>query len=303
MKKIMCLLTSLVLVLSVGFMSVSAEEASTAVFVTITDKDGNPVLIREEIAVSDLDNDGIITIDEALFAIHEAKFEGGAAAGYASSDGDYGRQLDKLWGNANGGAYGYFVNNEMAMGLDDEVKDGDFVYAYTFTDLDFWSDTYSYFDVNQISAKQGDEVVLTLNKIGFDDNFCPVGQPAENAEITFDGVATGFKTDAEGKVTVKLDKTGEFLISAKSESDNLVPAIIKASVEKTAVEDDNSSDIQTPEKTEDTKAQATVVSTPAKTENKAAKSPKTGDNSAVLFVLTAVCGIISLSALKKLYEI
>ena len=48
-----------------------AEETDTVnVNVTIADKDGNPVMVQEEISVTDIDNDGKLTINDALYLAH-----------------------------------------------------------------------------------------------------------------------------------------------------------------------------------------------------------------------------------------
>ena len=46
----------------------------TAVFVTICDKDGKIALAQEKINVTDADGDGTLTITDALFCAHEAKY-------------------------------------------------------------------------------------------------------------------------------------------------------------------------------------------------------------------------------------
>ena len=55
--------------------------------------------------------------------------------------------------------------------------------------------------------------------------------PVANAVITVDGVATEYKTDAEGKVTLKLSEAGEYVISATSAEATLVPPAVVVTVE------------------------------------------------------------------------
>ena len=121
-----------------------AEDLSAKVLVSIAN--GTLVLAAEEITVTDVDNDGALTINDALYAAHEAKFDGGAAAGYGSASTEYGLSMTKLWGVENGGSYGYMVNNASAWSLADPVKTGDHVYAFVYTDTTGFSDSYSYFD-------------------------------------------------------------------------------------------------------------------------------------------------------------
>ena len=89
-----------------GITAFAAETPQAEVYVTIADGSGQLVLAQEAISVTDTDNDGVLTINDALYAAHEAKYDGGAAAGYASSVGQYGLAMDKLWGTENGGSYG-----------------------------------------------------------------------------------------------------------------------------------------------------------------------------------------------------
>lgn len=117
-KRIISLASALVLMLGTFSTATFAEDTeevkSVDVYVTIADGEGQLALAQEKIMVKDNNKDGVFTIDEALYAAHEAKYEGGAVAGYASSASEYGISLDKLWGAENGGSYGYCVNNESA---------------------------------------------------------------------------------------------------------------------------------------------------------------------------------------------
>lgn len=231
MKRIF--MTVLILVMVMSFSLTAYAEGTTEkaeVYVTISDDNGKLVLAQEKITVSDVDTDGMLTINDALYAAHEAKYEGGAVAGYVADYSEYGLSLNMLWGVANGGSYGYYVNNVSALSLTDTIKSGDYINVYAFTDLVSWSDTYSYFDVNTVEVKKGDEIILTLLAAGFDDNFNPVTLPVSDATITVNGMATEYKTDEEGKVTVKLTDAGMCVISAASETQTLVPPVCVANV-------------------------------------------------------------------------
>lgn len=237
MKKILSFMLSLIMLTAVLSVSAFAADADSAeVLVTIADGEGKLALALEKITVTDIDSDGKLTINDALYCAHEAKFEGGAAVGYASASSDWGLSLTKLWGVENGGSYGYYVNNALAMGLTDPVKDGDLINAFVYTDLTAWSDKYCYFDMATASVTAGDELTLTLKAIGYDDNFNTVELPVANATITLDGESTEYKTDADGKVTVKLDTTGAFIVSATDASERLVPPALSLTV--TAAEAD-----------------------------------------------------------------
>lgn len=231
MKRILGIALASLLMLGTMCQTILAEgEDSVKVYVTIADDKGSLVLTQEEVTVTDVDGDGALTINDALYAAHEAKYEGGAEAGYASYTGDYGLSLSKLWGTENGGSYGYRVNNVSAWSLADAVANGDYVNAYVYTDLTTWSDTYCYFDVNTTSAEAGTEVALTLSAAAYDSEYNPIVVPVENATITVNGEKTEFTTDAEGKVVITLDKEGTYVISATSETQTLVPPVCTATI-------------------------------------------------------------------------
>ncbi|MBQ7335530.1 MAG: hypothetical protein IJW92_03545 [Clostridia bacterium] len=202
---------------------------SAEVFVTVANK-GTLVMTQEKILAVDRNGDDKINIDEVLFAAHEAKYEGGAAAGYSSYTGDYGLSLGTLWGD-NSGAFGYYVNNASAWGLSDEVTGGDSVYAFVYTDTTYWSDSYSFFNVNTASVAENGEVELVLNSAGYDAEWNPITVPVAGATITVNGVATDYVTDAEGKVTVKLENADHYVISATSTAATLVPPVCVITVE------------------------------------------------------------------------
>ena len=232
MKKAISLVLA-VAVLTLCGVAAFAAEASTetaTVYVTLSDAEGKLVLTQEAITVTDVDGDGKLTIHDALYAAHEAKFDGGAAAGYGAEEGAYGLAITKLWGEENGGSYGYYVNNASAWSLTDSVVDGDYVNAFVYTDLIAWSDTFCFFDVNTIVASEGDTVELSLMAAGYDASYNPITVPVEGATITVNGVATDVKTDAQGKASVKLDTTGKTVISATSETQTLVPPVCVATV-------------------------------------------------------------------------
>ncbi len=229
-RKIAALLVSLMLVclFAVG---ASAQQPEAKVYVTIFD--GTALqLTWEEVTVTDTDGDGTLTINDALYAAHEAEYKGGAAAGYASSATEYGLSLNKLWGIDNGGSFGYCLNNASAMSLSDPVKEGDLVYAYAYTDLTAWSDMYTWFDLSEVELSAKEEVTLTLTGLSYDEQWNPVSVPVAGAVITVDGRDTDVVTDAQGKAVISLDSSGrtEKIISARSDSAVLVPPVCVADV-------------------------------------------------------------------------
>ncbi len=226
MKKIATLLLALCLFICIPATTAFAAAAPCpTVTVTIADDKGKLVLKQEQVQLTDTDNDGKLTLNDVLYATHEKCYTGGAAAGYKSENGAYGLMLTKLWGVENGGSYGYYLNNKAASSLADEVKDGDCITAFVYTDLKNYSDTYCFFDVNTVSCKTGEDVTLTLMAAGFDENWQPITVPVKGASILLDGEKTDFVTDENGKVTFSVDKAGSYTVSAKSATATLVPPL------------------------------------------------------------------------------
>ena len=232
MKKILCTIMAIALIFALCAVSASAE-STIDVYVTIAN--GNIVLAMEKITVTDNDGDGALTINDALYAAHEKAFTGGAAAGYASVQSDWGLSLSKLWGIENGGSYGYMINDASAFSLVDPINSGDSIYAFVYTDTASWSDTYSFFDIKSADILAGGTVSLTLSASGYDENWAPVILPASGATITINGEKTAYVTDANGKVEVKLENSGDYIISAVSDSTTLVPPIAKVSVKPSLI--------------------------------------------------------------------
>lgn len=223
MKKNLTAILTAAMITGAFTLTTSAEEASAKVFVTISD--GTLKLAQEEIIAKDINGDGKISIDEALYTAHETEYNGGAAAGYNAYDSDYGRSLGMLWGN-DCGVYGYYVNNASAMSLDDEVKEGDYISAFCYTDLETWSDTYCYFDNHSIN---GNSFSITLFAAAWDENYNPVTVPVEGAVITINGERTEFVTDAEGNADITFNALeGSAVISAVSDTQTLVPPVCLA---------------------------------------------------------------------------
>ncbi len=207
--------------------SAAAADSSTLAYVTIAN--GELLVAREPVSVTDEDGDGALTINDAIISAHKQLYPGGAD-GYRTATMELGVYITRLWGVENGGSYGYYKNDQMAMSLFDPVSSGDHVVAFAYTDPTGFSDVYTYFDKSALSAKPGDDVELTLSMVGFDENFMPVSLPLEGAAITVDGKATEYKTDAAGKVKIKLGGEGKHVISAVSASKRIVPPVCVAEV-------------------------------------------------------------------------
>lgn len=231
-KTLVFILTATTLLCAFGLQTVAADK--TTVYVTIAN--GSLVMTQEPIIVTDVDSDGSLTIYDALCCAHEAKYEGGAAAGFGVSSGDYGMFISKLWGIENGGSCGYYVNNTLATGLTNAVKDGDIIVAFIYQDTSAFSDAYAYFNVNTAYAAENEEITLTLFSSGYDADWNTVVAPVEEAFVLINGEASSHTTGAEGKVTLKFDAAGTYVISALSSEQTLVPPVCVVTVSEPAPE-------------------------------------------------------------------
>ena len=226
MKKIISVCLAAVIAMALLAFPAFAESDVPYVYVTIADENGELVLANQYVPLT---SDGM-TLDDALRAAHEQFSD--EEHGYVSEQTQWGRSIVSLWGVENGGSYGYYINDASAMSLLDEVKSGDRVCAFVYTDTMNFSDTYSYFDSHILyNLERGDEVTLTLMQAGFDENWMPVSLPVSGAVITVNGKATESITDENGKVTIVLNDAGTLLISAQKEGTNLVPPACVANVE------------------------------------------------------------------------
>ena len=197
-----------------------------------------PALACADVAVTDKDADGALTIYDALYCAHEQYYTDGAA-GFGTSTTDYGLSLTKLWGNANGYGFGYYVNDVSAWSLTDPVKEGDYIAAFVYKDTTYWSDAYSYFDVKTVNAAKGENVTVYLTKLAWvsaptdEDPYAGSMQasPAAGAVILLDGRDTGIKTGTDGKFAVTFYETGTHIISAKATDGSiLVPPACRVNV-------------------------------------------------------------------------
>ncbi len=96
MKKIISLMLAVMLVLAVSTVFASAAE-SAEVTVTIADEAGKLAVAAEKVTVTDIDSDGALTVNDALYAAHEKFYDGGAKAGYATEMSQWGLSLSMLW--------------------------------------------------------------------------------------------------------------------------------------------------------------------------------------------------------------
>lgn len=220
MKKFISTLLAMLMLLSCAAF---AEEAPI-VYVSISDDAGALVLAYAPVELTDADGDGALTICDALMCAHMGYHPDGTAA-FVAENTEWGKSLYVLWGVDNGGSYGYMLNDVSPLSLLDEVKDGDHVKAYAFTDLMAWSDTYCYFTAPVAAAAVNEEVALTLSASAFDENWAPITLPVAGAVITVNGEKTEVVTDENGNAVLILAEAGIYTVSAVSNDLTLVPPV------------------------------------------------------------------------------
>ena len=228
MKKTSILLLALSVLLCPLQFSAAAEATTVTVTIAV---EGKTTLHAMEVTVTDADGDGALTVSDALYAAHQAAYEGGAEAGFeAYVHKDYGLSLGKLWGNTSRN-FGYYVNHASAWGLSDPVKDGDVVDAFVYADGKNFSDQYTFFET---SVEQG-VLTLTLWGAGYDADWNPITTPVAGAKIFLDGEETEIVTDENGKA-VLTPTAGEHLIAATLAGKTIVPPAVRVNVPKTPVQ-------------------------------------------------------------------
>ena len=228
MKKLLSLTLALLMLFGSMITAFAASESAT-VYVSVSNK-GELVVAQQRVNVTDVDGDNALTVNDALYAVHKAKYKGGADAGYSYYiHKDYGLSLGKLWGDSSGN-FGYYLNNSSCWSLADAVKDGDYLNAFVYSDGKYFSDVYCFFETNTVNAEKGEEIALTLKGAGYDAMWNPVTVPVKGATITVNGTATDVKTDANGNATISIEKNGTYVISAVSSSQTLVPPVCVAKI-------------------------------------------------------------------------
>lgn len=279
MKKTIALTAAFMLSFSAMSLTALAAEEDTAkdassvsVYVNIADDKGNFPVLNKYIQVSDADEDSKITVNDVFITAHNEFFEGGAEAGYAASVGQYGLFVDKLWGIENGGYFGYCINDEFAFSLTDVVEDGDKINAFCYQDTENFSDSYSFFDIQSFESTEASDLTLTLLHKVFDEKGASKNEPLAGAVITVNGERTEAVTDEEGKVSLKINNDGEYLISAVSDTIKLIPPVCVATIgEKPAVTTTTTAEAA---ETTTTTAEETTTTTTEETTTTAATTTK-----------------------------
>lgn len=218
---------SAMLVIAMILTSVSipafADDAAvgTTVYLTVSDKgtlaaaNDNSVMLNKPVTVTDINNDGKLTVDEALTAAHNAYNQD---EGYAVGD----RGVTKLWGISATNVL-FFVNNVgLASGVTaDTVSNGDSLVASVNSDNQYYADWYTYFGANKKQVSTDQEFTLNLKgHLGMaytDEDKTDVAVPNANIGLWKDGKFEQLgdkKTNENGDVTLSFDTEGVYYVTA-----------------------------------------------------------------------------------------
>ena len=208
------------------------------VHVTISDK-GTLVVPKKTVTVMDLDHSGDFNVDEVLFATHQDFYEGGAAAGYASAEFDYGLSITKLWGDTSD-FFGYLNNNDWCWNLDDIVEENDYVVAFIYEDTTYYSDAYARFEQDGYTAFAETYANVALKKTGYDADWNTIWLDHGGATIkVYDGKFEEIDSynvidNDDGTYAIKVKAVGEYTLVAYDNATPIVPAICSLTVTENA---------------------------------------------------------------------
>ena len=221
MKKTLSILLSIVLALtSLGAgTAVFAKEQPKTASVEFSVYDGEfikePTLIEVSADLSDkygyTDEGSEPTILDATIAAHLNMFK--STEFFLVNNGWTVSAFNKSTEN-----FSYRVSGNFANGLNDAVKDGDYVEYMFYQDKISWSDAYTFFEARQKNAFAFEKVTFTLKKEGFDESWNPVIAPVENAAVLVNGFESG-TTDENGEITLSFDMPGTYNVTTANNVD------------------------------------------------------------------------------------
>lgn len=205
-----------------AFADTAGDDATgITVYMTVSDKgtlaaaNDNTVMLNKPVTVTDINNDGKLTVDEALTAAHNAYNQND---GYAV--GDYG--VTKLWGISTSNVL-FFVNNVgLASGVTaDTVSNGDSLVASVNSDNQYYADWYTYFGAKEKQVSTDQEFTLNLKgHLGMaytDEDKTDVAVSNVKIGLWKDGKVEQLgdkKTDENGDVTLSFDTEGVYYVTA-----------------------------------------------------------------------------------------
>ena len=175
-------------------------------------------MVEKSVTVTDLNEDGKLTYDEALVAAHDAYFEGGAAAGYATAPSKYGAEVKMLWGTTTPNTLFFDNDASLQYAVDKvEVKAGDNLYASINADDVYYSDFKTSFDKTSAEAEVSKSLNVSLS--GYMAMSGGKAQALSNVQVgiwnngAFEPIE-GAVTNSKGQVKVSFDAVGTYILTA-----------------------------------------------------------------------------------------
>lgn len=245
-KKILSLFLAMVLILGMIPTTVFAQgRAGITVYMTVFNEGkfcktkDDEVMWQKAVTVTDLNGDGVYSLDEALAAAHVTYHKNGASA-YGTEVGMYGTSVIKLW-DISTYSTGFYRNNVMTAPVDQEkVSSGDKITAFIYADQTSWSDRYSFFDAEEKTVDVATEFSLKLSYAGYDASWNPTVLPVATAPIGVYDMTTGEysvptvlkgeriwgdiymtpSTGADGTVKMQFTEIGRYYVTAQYDSAN-----------------------------------------------------------------------------------
>lgn len=234
-KRLLSLMLALSMALSLATTGAwAAGQDSIRVTVTIANQGAiavgknDTLMAQVPVTVTDLNDDGKFTYDEAMTAAHEAYYEGGKAGFATYEDSGF---AEKLWGLTSDDGVGGFYQNNVAIPVGpgkQAIQNGDDLTAFIYANK--WSDKYCFFDQSTLSIKTGETVALNLQEQDYDSEGNAVDAPVANAAlctVNKEGVLEELNvtTDDKGNATFFFDQAGTYVVSAYGNEDVLVPPV------------------------------------------------------------------------------
>lgn len=154
-KQILSILLSIVFMLTTISVSAYAETTpDIIVYLTVSnqgvlavDNEDLP-MAKRPVTVTDVNNDGTFTYEEALVAAHKTY---NSEDGYLAPSGF----VSKLWSVDSQNNLFFLNNTAITAGVStDTVKEGDYLVASINKDSVYWADWYTFFDKTETTVKK-----------------------------------------------------------------------------------------------------------------------------------------------------
>lgn len=217
-----------------GHVAAGAERQAVRIaYVTISDGSGEMVLCHAAVTLTDENRDGKLTVNDVLWAAHEDKYPGGAAAGYLTEKGDNGEsRLLRMWGEDVGEEdWNVALNNDPMKTLDTRVEAGDHIQLFHRYAPDGKENLYTYFSVCTVTVRNSHlrkaDLNVTARYLTYDENQLESVMPLVGVTITANGMRVDAVTDARGRASLDVSnwEPGVYVISAYGGSTEIVPPL------------------------------------------------------------------------------